>query len=211
MARWQTLRISKKPLSLVALLSGLISVTAWADVRVGAALGYGGAGIQQTVDVGGVNEAVSRAEGPGMLNLFVDFPVSDKWSVALESELGFRLGPFSSGAQFTGVAARYYFWGSEPGSIRGDSSASIFVRRYTPFIGMQTGVAVASIHRAEDQVPSVYGSGVYFGIKMGFDYPLNFRWGIRPEITYAYTFYSQATPPTVLSEFAAQCGVYYYF
>src|SRR4051812_16318201 len=84
------------------------------DWRVGASIGYGGAGLTQTQDVAGTKTSISKAEGPGMFNLYAERLISDRWAVGLESEVGFRLGPFSAGESFNGISGRWYWGGGQP-------------------------------------------------------------------------------------------------
>ncbi len=181
------------------------------DWRLGASIGYGGAGLSSTANVDGTLTSVSRSEGPGMASVFVDELLTDYLDFSLEHIRGFRLGPFSSGVSFTGMAFRWYFWGPAPnGNPDTKTETTLFVRRYTPFVGLATGVALADISRTNDLVPRVTGSGAYIGIRLGADYPIRPGFGIRPQITTSTTFFSSVSPPTKLSEFALECGFYIY-
>jgi hypothetical protein len=177
---------------------------------MGVAAGYGGAGIVQPVLVNGSQVSVSRSEGPGMLDLFVEDLLTDHFSLGFEYEMGYRLGPFSSGAFFTGLTGRYYFFGPAPSTVQPNDGATLFIGRYAFFVGFGYGLAEAHISRLNDQVPTVNGSGIYLGTKLGCDYMLSPHFGIRPEISYALTFFSQETPPTQLTEFAVQLGFVYF-
>ena len=177
--------------------------------RYGGSMGFGGSGIAQAVSLNGTSQVVERSEGPGIFSLFVDRFISDYYNIALEHSRGFTLGPFSMGSSFTGLALRYYFWG--PGSTvpKVDGTETVLlVKRFTPYAGVATGVATAEIKRDNDLVPSVSGSGVFMGIRVGADYPMSPGWGIRPELTFSTTFYQSPLLPATLSESSIGCGIY---
>jgi hypothetical protein len=179
------------------------------DVRIGGALGYGGTGLTKEVTVNGSSVTAKRSEGPGMGSLFADFLITNRFSLAVDLEWGYRIGPLSSGAQLLGWTGRYYFLGPSPESNL-NTETTLFIKRYSPFIGISNGIAALDITRTNDQVQEVRASGMYIGTKIGFDYPLNYKFGIRPEIMYAFTFYSQETPAATVTAFAAQFGLYYW-
>jgi hypothetical protein len=180
--------------------------------RAGASLGYGGVGLTQTVDVNGSSAPVERSEGPGVLMIFADRLMDDTWSLGLEHIRGFRFGPFSTEASLTGFSGRWYFMGPAPAVEKmPEGSSYIFERRFVPFAGLATGIALADISRSADQVPSVSASGIYFGIRLGVDYPLLPGFGIRPEITSSMTLLSQGATPSSVTQFSGQCGFYFLF
>lgn len=173
------------------------------DFRLGAGLGYGGAGVNATQAVNGSDVSVQRSEGPGTLSLFMDYLLSDQWSIGFEHNRGYRMAPFSTGASFTGLDARWFFLSPAPsferrsdGPVSPEGSDSrIFIKRYSFFVGLAAGIAIADISRTNDQVPDVQGSGAYVGIKLGVEYPLVPGLNLRPEIS---SYKTIASPPNAL-------------
>ncbi len=194
------------------------------DFRVGGSLGYGGAGISAdeaasssstttsttTTSSSSSLTTVQRSEGPGTFSIFVDYQVSDKYMVSLETARGFRLGPFSSGVGFTGVAVRKYF-GTIPAVAQSSPDKTILVvRKYNMFFGLSGGLATGDIYRSDDQVPSVQSSGIYLGFRIGADYPLGPGIGLRPELVYSNTITSSNVNPSTVTLFSLQCGLYFF-
>jgi hypothetical protein len=187
-------------------LGALVSApAAGSDVRLGLALGFGGAGLSSTVDTSEVGSVpVSRSEGPGMVDIFAEYPLSDRFALGLEHSRGFRLGPFSSGMSFTGVFGRWYFNGPAPSLEASDTEkTTLLVRRFVPFLGLGLGVGSGTIERDGDLVPTVSASGVYLGYRFGADVALNRRVELRPEIIYAASF----SGASGVSEVSVQCGL----
>jgi hypothetical protein len=198
-------------LFLIGMGVGILPLGAMAiDIRVGGSLGFGGAGLTKSVLVSSRSTLVSRSEGPGVFSLFAETLLTDKSTFGVEHSRGFGLGPFSSGVSFTGIMWRRYFLGPVPSVIPSkDGRSTLFIKRYIPFVGLASGVAMADISREQDQVGNVKGTGVYFGTKFGLEYPLSRGMGIRPEIIYNMTMMNSSPIPSSLSEFALQCGFYY--
>jgi hypothetical protein len=205
MAKSPALRLSAP--ALLALAVVFVVTGAWAERSAsarewnfGVGLAVGGTGIQKEVLLNEAAVPVSRSEGPAVLLLSVSTPFSsggnDELWAQLEHTRGFRLGPASSGVSFTGGAVRWYFRGAstllpseEP------EHTQLILKRFVPYVAGSFGVATGTITRELDQVTSVDGSGVYFGFKLGADYPLFRGLGLRPELAMASTFFG----PTNLS------------
>ncbi len=177
------------------------------DWRVGALMGYGGTGISGTHTVNNVPVVVQRSEGPGVLTITVDTLISESTLISIEHSRGFRLGPFSSGVSFTGLGARWYRGPAPSMSKPEGDTTMLFVKKYSFFAGVATGLAQGTIVRQNDQVDSVQGSGVYIGTKFGFDLPQTPSRLLRTELVYNTTFFSATTPPTTVSEFSLQFGM----
>lgn len=181
------------------------------DWRIGGAIGLGGTGITSSPNVNGEKTLVPRSESPGIFSIYVDYLLSDRVGLTAEHIRGFRLGPFSSGVSFTGVGTRWYFLAPAPSTPKtSGTKTSILVKRLIPFVGLGAGVATGTISRDEDQAPTVSGSGVYLGFRGGVDYSLAPGWGLRPELTTLATFSSSTIPPSSVSEFGLQVGLYFY-
>jgi hypothetical protein len=180
------------------------------EYRIGASMGFGGTGIAKVVKVNGTSNAIERSEGPGVLSIFAETFYSDKIGLGVEHSRGFRLGPFTSGLTFTGLYGRYYFFGPAPQAINSEGTEStILYKRYAMFLGLSGGVGQGKVSRNADQVPNLSGSGVYMGIRLGADYPLGDRWGIRPELIYNTTFMESEVGAPSLTEFALQAAFYW--
>ncbi len=184
------------------------SITAGAsDLRLGVSLGYGGAGVSGTSIIDTISVPVTRSEGPGTFSLSADTLLSDDFSLGFEHLRGLRLGPFSSQVTFTGLEGRWHFQTPAPSVSRASLDKSlILVRRFSPFIGFGLGIASADVTRSEDAVPEVTGSGLYFGYRMGAEYPLKPGLGLRPEVIFMTTLMS----PNTVNLFSIQCGFYFY-
>ncbi len=153
---------------------------------------------------------MSRSEGPGTLGFFVETFLTDKVGFGVDHTRGFRLGPFSSGLNFTGIYARYYFLGPAPQAINSDGEHStILYKRYAMFLGWSGGVGQGQVSRNADQVPNISGTGVYMGIRAGADYPMGDRWGIRPELMYHTTFMASEVNAPTLTEFSLHCAIFW--
>ena len=95
--------------------------------------------------------------------------------------------------------------------LQGDTEGEkplLLIRRFTPYVGGAVGAAMATIKRDNDLVPSIEGSGVYFGIRLGADYPLAPGIGIRPEFLYSTTIFQSPTLSSSLSEYSLGCGLF---
>lgn len=199
------MKLRRLPKEWLALAVVVLSQPCWAgDFVFSAALGYGGTGIDQIVTVDSETTTAQRSEGPGMASLSLGYFINDTWLVEAQQIRGFVLGPFSSGVTFSGLSALWYFNGPAPIPPRGaTSNVTVLVKRFTPFLGLMSGVASGTITRDNDLVPVVTGSGVYIGYRFGVDYPLARGVGLRPEIDSATTMFGSA----ILSMFSAQCGI----
>lgn len=191
---------------LFTLSSNLNAHAALNDYTFSIGGGIGGTGMQTTATIGSgatiSSTVVDRSEGPLMFGLSVEKLISDTMSVGLEDLQGVRMGPFSSGEQFVGGAVRWYFKGPAIQAMSESSTDTVlFLKRYSPFVGYSLGVAFANISRPSDQVPSVTGSGIYYGVRGGVDYSIRPGRFWRSEMTYATTMQSSSGPATILSEF----------
>jgi hypothetical protein len=179
--------------------------------RIGGLLGYGGAGVitNQQIDPKSAPTSISRAEGPGIFTLLIDDAVSDSLVFGFEHSRGFRLGPFSSGASFTGVAWRWYFSPVPSIARPAEGESTVLIRRYAFYLGAATGVALADIYRENDLVAQTQGSGAYIGFRFGADCMLRPGVGVRYEILSSTTFYASGADAQTLSEFALQGGLFF--
>ena len=210
-------------------LAGYLSIGTSAragDFRFYGGLGLGGAGITKTpsssastttstdtttsTSTDATSTSVQRNEGPGVITLGIEKILSHRYTLAFDHSRGFRLGPFSSGVSFTGFTTRYYFDAVPWGAKETKGQPTIFVKRLFGYIGGGIGVATGTIERTNDLVPNVSASGVYLGIRFGYDIPLNqFGTGIRPELMLSQTIASSATDPSSLSLFFLGCQFYF--
>jgi hypothetical protein len=180
--------------------------------RAGGSVGFGGSGVTQVATVNEELQIVERSEGPAVISLFVDRLMSDYFSLGLEHTRGVNFAPFSIGSSFTGVTGRYYFWGPAASVAETEGTeALLLVRRFTPYAGVGVGAAMASIRRDNDLVPNIEGSGLYFGLRLGADYPLAPGIGIRPEFLYSTTIFQSPTLSSSLSEYSLGCGLFMNF
>lgn len=177
--------------------------------RLGGSIGFGGSGVTQVATVNDQLTIVERSEGPAVVSFFADRLMSDFFSLGIEHTRGVNFAPFSMGSSFTGFAARWYFWG--PAASVGDTDGEqplLLIRRFTPYAGGSVGAASATINRPNDLVPTIEGSGVYFGIRLGADYPLAPGIGIRPEFLYSTTIFQSPNLSSSLSEYSIGCGLF---
>jgi hypothetical protein len=181
------------------------------DFRIGGGVGFGGGGVTKTVEVQSTNTSVQRSEGPGTISIFVDYLLSDRFTVGLDHSRGFRLGPASSGVAFTSFVGRWYFLGPVPSVKKGTNDTTLLVKRITPFFGLAAGVASASISRENDVVPEMSSSGIFYGYRLGLEYSLAPGLGFRPEIVYSSTLSSASESvlsSSGLSFFSVQMGLF---
>jgi hypothetical protein len=201
---------------LLTLLVFLLSIEAQSAnsrrYRVGGSVGFGGSGVTQVATVNEQLTIVERSEGPAVISLFADRLMSDYFSLGLEHTRGVNFAPFSMGSSFTGVTGRYYFWGPAASVAETEGTeALLLIRRFTPYAGVGVGAAMASIRRDNDLVPNIEGSGLYFGLRLGADYPLAPGIGIRPEFLYSTTIFQSPTLASSLSEYSLGCGLFMNF
>lgn len=196
----------------LSLIFGYASQAHASDFRFLAGFGYGGAGITQTQTTSGLG-TVQRSEGPGVATIAVERIMGEHFTLAFDHSRGFRLGPFSSGVAFTGFSARYYFMDAVPwGSKETKDETTIFVRRPHFFAGAGAGVADGTIERSEDVVKVVSASGIYAGIRIGADVPMNpHGFGLRPELASSFTLIAGKIDPAKLSLLSIGCSVYFQF
>jgi hypothetical protein len=180
-----------------------------ARYRLGSSIGFGGSGLSQVTSVQDNLTVVERSEGPAVLSLFADRLLTDYLSLGLEHTRGINFAPFSMGSSFSGFTARWYFWGpaASVASVEGDKPV-LLIRRFTPYIGGAVGAAMATIRRENDLVPLIEGSGVYFGLRIGADYPLAPGLGLRPELIYSTTIFQSSALSSSLSEYSIGCGIF---
>jgi len=177
------------------------------EYRWGIAVGFGGTGLKEATTIGTEEKTVTRSEGPGVFMIFGDRQLSSRWGLTLEHARGFRLGPVSSGAHFTGMTFRWYPMTPAP-VLESDRSPKsyVFHKTYIPFAGFSTGFASGHIVREEDQVPVASASGVYIGTRLGADYLLEKDTCLRGEMSYSTTLVSSPQKPSSMSEFSLRVG-----
>jgi hypothetical protein len=199
---------------LIGILFILLSGNSWAELRLGAAVGLGGAGITSLETVtstdGTTSEAtnVSRSESPGALGFLIEKQFSEHIIGSIDHFRGFRLGPFSTGVSFTGLTVRWYFRDpppSVPSAGEGERKTVHLFKSFSPSVALSSGLGTGSIKRDNDQVPVVSGSGIYMGIALGGDYQLDRGVIWRPEIRSYTTIASSALKPTTLKFFSLNC------
>jgi len=205
---------NSKPLMAILFLAAfaLPNASFAQDLKIGANMGIGGAGIKQTQTTADATINAEKSEGPGVFTFFIESIVSDESSMGFEHSRGFRFGPFSSGISFNGFTHRWHFMGSAPNFPKNSPGENyVFLKQYSPYVGYAVGIATAEISRKNDQISGASGSGAYVGFKFGTDYSLKPGRGIRYEMHYATTIMSAESPPTVISEFALQIGWYIFY
>lgn len=180
---------------------------AHATIRLCSYIGYGGSGIS-TVETFNdtVGVSVSRSEQPGMLGISVEYPTSDRRSFSFDHQRGFVLSPFTSGVGFTGATWRWYYKYNLPMINENEGKSKLFISNRVPFIGLSTGIAGGTIHRANDAVPNVTANALYLGFRAGVDQQLEFEKIFRIEMFYARTPDSTGLVESSLSAFALQFG-----
>lgn len=197
-----------KPAKLLFVICCMVSVstfsaTSSSEFRWGVGVGFGGSGITETTEVLSQDVTVQRSEGPGVFVLFGEKQLSGSWSLGLEHSRGFRLAPFTSGIHFTGANMRWY--PLSPAPMISDSEevrSLILYKEYVPFIGGSFGIAQGIVNRQDDLVPNLSTSGVYWGIRGGFDYVLKRDLMLRGEISGSSTIASSPSRPSSLTEFS---------
>lgn len=217
------------PIFVTAIAIMMCSNVTASDFRLGAAIGFGGAGVSKLVTSETLKTPVqaSKSEGPGTLSVFIDYLADDYFLFSFEHYRGFRLGPLSSGVSFSGLAGRWYFLGPAPsvskrstdlfsfsrlpggysGATPAESTngqATLLIKRISPFMGVGIGVANASVTRENDQVTHVESSGMYVSLKMGADYPTAKGSGFRPEFEYSTTLQNDGA----IQGFSIKVGYY---
>ncbi len=190
------------------------------DYRWGVSAGYGGTGISSTQPLSnGAIGTVQRSDGPVVASVFVETLLSDYFGLAFEHSRGVNFVPFSAGVSFTGFVSRWYFLEPAPAMSAAPSGSTILIKRFVPFYGIAVGLAQADIQRdVNDGAPTVSGSGMFFGMRLGADYPTKLGQGIRPELVVSTTQYSSmfataktAYPAPLIQEFSLQCAWYFNF
>ena len=203
-----------------AIYSGRASAFTASDYRWGVSIGYGRTGMSSTQPLtSGAIGTVSRADGPVVASIFVDTLLSDSFGLGFEHSRGVNFVPFSAGVSFTGFVSRWYFMGPAPAMMDSPSESTILIKRFVPFYGLTVGLAQADIQRdVNDGAPTVSGSGMFFGMRLGADYPTKLGQGIRPELVVSTTQYSSmfATakttyPAPLIQAFSLQCAWYFNF
>ncbi len=176
------------------------------DLVYGVFTGFGGAGVEEDKkNSSGGTFTDSRNEGPGMVGFSVEMYLSEKWTLALSHTRGFKLGPFRSGVGFTGVTVRRYFLRPVPYLPSNDLANSATIQRWAPFVGLRSGIAIGSIKR-DDAAGDTSGSGIYFGVALGVDYPLYHNMFLRPQLFTSATFMDDSDTPAVLEELGLGCS-----
>lgn len=171
-------------------------------------LGLGGAGITKEVDTPSGRTTAERSEGMGMMHLFGETLWTDNRVVGVEHSRGFRLGPFSSGVGFTSAYYKWHYMGPAPDVIKKSDQSTLFIKRWSPYVGPVVGIASGSITREGDIIPKVSSSGVHFGLKNGVDYLLDPGLGMRIEVSYKQTFFQSETLPASMTEFSIWYGLF---
>lgn len=178
--------------------------------RAGLGLGFGGAGIQkQVTQEDGRKVVVERAEYPGTMHFFADTIVLPKWVAGVEHARGARLGPFSSGVSFSSIYLNHYFLSPAPEVIKVKDTDLLFISRWAPYAGGSAGIAEGTITREADKVPTVSSSGVFLGIRGGFDYLYKPNIGLKAEMTVSATFFQTESAPALMGYFSMWLGVYF--
>ena len=169
--------------------------------------GFGGTGIVKTTMYEDEAVELSRSEGPAVIAIGIETPITDRWTFALEHHRGFRLGPFSTGVGFTHAFWRWSYPRAFPAMIRPSQEEFMFNRDWTGFVGGGVGLAMGSIEREGDLIPRIEASGLTLGLTLGVDYPYRTDMLIRSELIVASTIMSSGTLPGSLSEFLLSCGI----
>lgn len=210
----QLLRSHKNFLLIFIILQCLIIHEASAGIKLpdlvyGGFIGFGGSGIEKTVVIEGTKYDLARSESPGMMGISAEAFISNKWSLAFSHRRGFRLGPFSTGAFFTGAIARRYFYNPPPFIPSTKLQNAITMQTWAPYIGLGSGIAHASTVREGDVISKVSSSAVYVGIHIGFDYQISPNLILRPEIFTSSSFMDVTETPATLEEFGVVCGFHF--
>lgn len=189
-----------------------ISFSVKAEIRVGGLLGFGGTGIKSSEEVSTITVDVQRSDGPAVLQLLVEYQLSEKSSIALELVKGFSLSPYSSGVDFTGFTYKYYYPGSIPSVVESKNESSILIMKDISFYGgLSSGIAKGSINRQKDLISDVSASGVYFGFHLGADYQTKANWIFRNELVTLATMGGSGAVNSTLSAFGLMSGLIYIF
>lgn len=182
---------------------------ATASWRGGLGLGFGGSGIKKEVESATLGKTIAeKSEGFGMMHFFIETLWTDTRVIGLEHSRGFRLGPFSSGVGSTTFNLKWHYLGPAPDVYKKTDNTTLFIKRWSPYVGPIVGVASGSIKREGDDVPYVSSSGVVFGIKNGIDYLLSPSLGMRVEISAHQTIFQAATRPANMTEFSLWYGIF---
>lgn len=143
-----------------------------------------------------------------MMHVFVETLWTDTRVVGLEHARGFRMGPFSSGVGFTTLYYKWHFMGPAPEVFKSSDTSTLFIKRWSPYVGPSIGLASGRIKREGDEIPSVSSSGVAFGIRFGTDYLLRPNLGMRLEISGSQTIFQSETLPANMNQFSLWYGLF---
>ncbi|MCB0389697.1 MAG: hypothetical protein KDD58_00330 [Bdellovibrionales bacterium] len=197
-----------KKMWLSLLFLTLQSYSAYAlDWNLGLKGGFGGTGIQKTVETDDGNIDANRSEGPAVVGIGLEKNISDKLSFAIEHRRGFRFGPFTSGVGFTDATWRWYYMGVVPAIVPQKSESYFFTKKWSYFLGGAAGLAFGEISREGEKIKKVKSSGVTIGIKIGADLHYRSDMVIRSEIVTSSTFMNASVIEESMSEFGLLCGV----
>lgn len=176
------------------------------DLMYGVFTGLGGTGVSEDImTTAGDTLTNDRSEEPLVFGFSVETHINEKWTLALSHRRGVKMGPFRSGVGFTGLTVRRYFLRPSSYLPPKDSVNTATIQRWAPYIGLGGGIAIGSIKR--DEVGGgAKGSGVFFGIDIGVDYPLYPKLILRPRLFTSATFMDDSATPAVLQELGIGCS-----
>ncbi len=170
-----------------------------ADFELGASMGYGAGAITTTMSPRPLAPSyrVNRSEGPGAVSIFFGLILDDHFAISAEHSRFLSIGPLSSGYAETGLAGRWYFFGSIPMTSKFKSSESrVTLGGWAPFVGLSMGYATTDIRQENSIFPVVQGSSWVAGARAGLDFSLSQGIGFRPEMSYLVSVTSTAMSST---------------
>lgn len=177
------------------------------DFTYSVIVGFGNSTIQKDVEVQGQIRDVSYSEGPGMIGFSIETFIHEKWTLSLSHTRGVRLGPFSSGVGLTGLTARRYFMREPPFLPKKDLETNLVIKRWAPFAGVSSGIAIGKAVRDDELVREVEGSGLYFGLNLGVDYHWSKNIILRPEFHYYTTIFDDSRLPATITDLGLLLGI----
>ena len=189
-----------------------IPLKGFSDSRFGYSFGYGGAGLKSEEKVNEETFNVSRSEGPLTIALSWEVQTSDYRSLSFEHMRGVQLSPFSSGVGFTGASWRWYLNGEIPSvAKKNEDQTYLIVSRRVYFVGLSAGVANGVIKRGGDLIETASASGIYYGLRTGYDLQETPGQVFRAELFYALTMEGSGFVKSTLSAFSVHGTWIHYF
>jgi hypothetical protein len=182
-----------------------------ASYKIGGVLGFGGAGITSDQEIQEQTITVSRSDNPIVINFWIEFDLSDSETIALGQLRGVSVAPFSTGVQFNGVTWRWFYPNLVPSFKESSEFSTVMIGGFSPYVGLDLGLAQGTIARRNDLVSEVDASSVYYGLRAGVDRQIESGIVGRFELMSGMTFPTKGLVRNSLTAFSLGYGIYYLF